>query len=155
MPGRVLACVRVCVCVLTGCLCLCVCVSLRCVCVCVRVRGHVLQVAGFFSGCEITHMRWMTHRDTGAFRGCAPSRRQPPKPFPTSSGCSQHSTMARHQYPYSHSRVWQPASCTRAQFALVFRCGHVDFATAADVDRAALRHGAKLRGKPISLDWAQ
>ena len=56
-------------------------------------------------------MRWMTHRDTGAFRRCAPSRRQPPKPFPTSSGCSQHSTMARHQYPYSHSRVWQPASC--------------------------------------------
>ena len=50
-----------------------------------RVRGHGLQVAGFFSGCEITHMRWMTHRDTGAFRGCAPFRLQPPKPFPTSS----------------------------------------------------------------------
>jgi hypothetical protein len=104
---------RVCVCVLTGCRCLCVWVSVRCVCVCVRVHGHVLQVAGFFSGCEITHMRWMTHRDTGAFRGSAPSLRQPPKPLRSEqlNSCSRHSTMARPQHPPSHSRVWQPASC--------------------------------------------
>ncbi len=118
-----------------------------------RVRGPVLQVAGFFSGCEITHMRWMTHRDTGAFRGSAPFRLQPPKPFQTSS------TAAVGIPPWHGTntplRTHVCGSRHRAQFALVFRCGHVDFATAADVDRAALRHGAKLRGKPISLDWAQ
>jgi hypothetical protein len=116
-----------------------------------RVRVHGLQVAGFFSGCEITHMRWMTHRDTGAFRGSAPFRLQPPKPFPNSS------TAAVGIPPWhgTNTPLRTCGSLRRAQFALVFRCGHVDFATAADVDRAALRHGAKLRGKPISLDWAQ
>jgi hypothetical protein len=151
MHARVRACVRVRVRVLAGCLCLCVCGFLRCVCVCVRVRGHVLQVAGFFSGCEITHMRWMTHRDTGAFRGSASFRLQPPKPFPNSS------TAAVGIPPWhgTNTPLRTCGSLRHAQFALVCRCGHVDFATAADVDRAALRHGAKLRGKPISLDWAQ